>query len=52
MNKNFERKIVNIFLPICFNICRVHTPQGNVREIKKDSRSGNCQGILCCVREK
>ena len=31
---------------------RVHTRQGNVREIKKISRSGNCQGILCCVSEK
>ena len=31
--------------------CRVHTHQGNVREIIKFSRSGNCQGILCCVRE-
>ena len=27
-------------------ISRVHTRQGNVREIKKFSRSGNCQGIL------
>ena len=24
---------------------RVHTRQGNVREIKNFSRSGNCQGI-------
>ena len=32
--------------------CRVHTRQGNVREILIFSRSGNCQGILCCVREK
>ena len=31
---------------------RVHTRQGNVREILIFSRSGNCQGILCCVREK
>ena len=31
---------------------RVHTHQGNVREILFFSRSGNCQGILCCVREK
>ena len=33
-------------------VSRVHTRQGNVREIKKISRSGNCQGILCCVSEK
>ena len=40
--------------PHCFTprIYRVHTRQGNVREIKKISRSGNCQGILCCVSEK
>ena len=29
----------------------VHTGQGNVRKILIFSRSGNCQGILCCVRE-
>ena len=33
-------------------INRVHTRQGNVREILFFSRLGNCQGILCCVREK
>ena len=31
---------------------RVHTRQGNVREILIFSKSGNCQGILCCVSEK
>ena len=34
------------------SIARVHTRQGNVREIYFFSRSGNCQGILCCVSEK
>ena len=36
---------------ILMNI-RVHTRQGNVREIQIFSRSGNRQGILCCVSEK
>ena len=31
---------------------RVYTRQGNVREFYFFSRSGNCQGISYCIREK
>ena len=33
-------------------IFRVHICQGNGKEILFFSRSGNCQGILRCIREK
>ena len=36
----------------CVFLIRVHTHQGNVREIKNFSRSANCQRILWCIREK
>ena len=35
-----------------FSLYKVHTCLGNVRDILFFSRSGNCQGILRCVREK
>ena len=34
------------------NYCRVHMRQGHVRNFLFFSRSGNCQGIPYCVREK
>ena len=49
---------IRINSKLCFtvkqgpDIYRVHTRQGNVREIKKNSRSGNCQGILWSIRRK
>ena len=45
VNKIFECKFANIFLPISFNICRVPTRQGKVREVcfffKVREKSGN-----------
>ena len=55
--KTLAKQLSFLVIELCnyyfgWNLNRVHTRQGNVREILIFSRSGNCQGILCCVSEK